>query len=181
MVGATVRVLMLCGSLRAGSTNAAALRTAAAIAGDGVDVVLFEGVRELPAFDTDDDHPPLPAPVRALRDAVLDADALLISTPEYAGALPGAFKNALDWLIGEDRPGGLYEKPIGWLNTSATGAPDAYASLVKVLGYAGARIVEGACAHVPVNGPMLDDDGLVADPALRAAIAAAVDALVAGS
>jgi chromate reductase len=170
---------MISGSLRHGSTNSAALRTAAAVAPDGVDLVVYDGVRDLPAFDTDDDHPPLPAPVQALRDAVLAADALLLSTPEYAGALPGAFKNALDWLIGEDRPGGLYEKPVGWLNTSGTGAPDAYASLVKVLGYAGARIVDGACAHVPTSNPMLGDDGLVAAPAIRDGIAAAVATLVA--
>jgi NAD(P)H-dependent FMN reductase len=175
-----VRILTLCGSLRAASTNAAALRTAAATAPAGVEVVHFLGGRDLPAFDTDDDHPPLPEAVQALRDSVLAADAILLCTPEYAGALPGAFKNALDWLIGEDRPGGLYEKPVGWLNTSGTGAPDAYASLAKVLGYAGARVIDGARALVPTNGPMVGQDGLVADPKIRAAITEAVAALVAG-
>jgi NAD(P)H-dependent FMN reductase len=176
-----VQVLMLCGSLRATSTNAAALRTAVAVAPPGTELHLYDGVRDLPAFDTDDDHAPLPAAVQALRDAVLSADALLVSTPEYAGALPGAFKNALDWLIGEDRPGGLHGKPVGWLNPSGTGAPDAYASLRKVLGYAGAVVVEGACVRVPTSGPMVGDHGLVADPEIRAAIAAALDALVAAA
>ncbi|HUR74875.1 MAG TPA: NADPH-dependent FMN reductase, partial [Sporichthya sp.] len=89
------------GSTRAASTNTAALRTAVSIAPTGVEAVLYDGLAALPAFNPDDDRDGfpdrLPAPVRDLRAAVNSADVVLFSTPEYAGALPGAFKNLLDW------------------------------------------------------------------------------------
>ena len=60
--------------------------------------------------------------VAELRAAVRETDAVLFSTPEYAGALPGSFKNLLDWMIGDDKPGSIYEKPVAWINPSAHGA-----------------------------------------------------------
>jgi chromate reductase len=84
------RILLVSGSLRAGSTNTALLRTARAACPDGVEAVLYEGMAALPHFNPDDDaedaamHPA----VAELRAAVAAADALLFSTPEYAGALP---------------------------------------------------------------------------------------------
>jgi hypothetical protein len=48
-----------------------------------------------------------------------------------------------------------------------------------VLAYAGARVVEDACARIPIARDMVGDDGLIADPASRDAIAAAVATLVA--
>jgi len=94
------RVLMVSGSLRHGSTNTAMLETARACAPDGVEAVLYEGLDALPHFNPDDDVEPLHPAVAELRAAIDAADALLFSTPEYAGALPGSFKNLLDWTIG---------------------------------------------------------------------------------
>lgn len=171
------RLLLISGSLRASSTNTALLRTAAAVAPRAVTSVLYEGLGGLPHFNPDDDHPPLPAPVEQLRRAVREADALLFSVPEYAGALPGSFKNLLDWTIGDDQPGSIYEKPVAWLNGSPRGAAAAHDSLQAVLGYATARVVAEACIHVPVTGAGVGEDGLVADPAARQRVAAAVAAL----
>jgi NAD(P)H-dependent FMN reductase len=94
------RILLISGSTRLGSTNTAALRTAQEVAPPGVATVLDQSLSVLPAFNPDDDHDPLPAPVAALRKEIAAADALLICTPEYAGTLPGSFKNLLDWLVG---------------------------------------------------------------------------------
>jgi NAD(P)H-dependent FMN reductase len=97
-----VEILALSGSLRAGSSNSALVRAAARVAPDGVCVKVYEGLRTLPPFDPDEDQPgqALPDAVAEFRALVSRADALLLSTPEYARALPGAFKNALDWLVG---------------------------------------------------------------------------------
>jgi NAD(P)H-dependent FMN reductase len=97
-----MEILALSGSLRAGSSNTALLRAAASVAPDGVCVRVYERLRGLPPFDPDEDQPgePLPDAVAEFRALVSRADALLLSTPEYAHALPGAFKNALDWLVG---------------------------------------------------------------------------------
>jgi chromate reductase len=162
-----ISILLISGSLRAGSTNSALLRTAHAIAPEGVVATLYGGLGDLPHFNPDDDvdgEPlaPVPADLRARLDA---SDAILFSTPEYAGGLPGSFKNLLDWTVG----GGTYEKPVAWINASAspTGAANAHASLRTVLTYTGTDIVETACRHIPVPRSSIGPDGLVGDPSIR--------------
>ena len=112
-----------------------------------------------------------------LRSRIRTADAVVWSTPEYAGALPGSFKNLLDWTIGDDRPGSIYEKPVAWVNVSAHGAVNAHESLRKVLCYANAEIIKGACTELPVTRPMIDDDGLIADEYVRSHLAALLETL----
>jgi NAD(P)H-dependent FMN reductase len=173
-------VLLVCGSLRAGSTNAAVLRTAADIAAaGGVATDWYDGLAGLPAFNPDDDHDPLPAPVADLRARIAGAGAVLVCTPEYAGDMPGSLKNLLDWTVGGVEIEG---KPTGWINASALGgAAGTHAALRTVLTYTGAAVVEPAAVAVPVVRQAVGDDGRVADPASRAAIAAAVAALAAAA
>jgi chromate reductase len=172
-------LLLISGSLRAGSTNTALLRTAHAL---DPDTELFAGMGALPHFSPDDDGDDLPAPVAELRAAVGRVDAILVCTPEYAGALPGAFKNLLEWLVGG---GEAYRKPIAWINVSGpaapTGAADAHDSLRKVVGYLSMEIVEEACVRIPVARDAVGEDGLVADPAVRERLAAALAALREGA
>jgi chromate reductase, NAD(P)H dehydrogenase (quinone) len=173
-----VRVLLVTGSTRSGSGNTAALATAAALAPSRVLAVLYDGLAGLPAFnpDDDDDGDRLPGSVAALRRQIEAADAVLFCTPEYAGNLPGSFKNLLDWTVGG---GQLYGKPAAWMNVAAqgrgTGAADALAS---VLGYVGADIVEQACRHVPVDRVAIGPDGTVTDAGFAADVAQVWDALV---
>ena len=112
-------LLLISGSLRDGSTNTALLRTARAI---DADTELYEGMRALPHFSPDDDHDDLPAAVADLRAATGRAEAILVCTPEYAGALPGAFKNLLEWLVGGSE---AYRKPIAWINVAGPTSPTA--------------------------------------------------------
>src|SRR5580700_10191300 len=147
------RVLLISGRLRSNSTNTAALRTAQTDAGPSIDAVLYRGLGELPHFNPDDDIDPLAPAVEQLRASIRMVDALVFSTPEYAGALPGSFKNLLDWTIGDDQPGSIYQKPVAWVNVSAHGAVNAHESLRKVLCYATAEIIEEACAQVSVTHP----------------------------
>src|ERR1700744_2233658 len=111
-----VTILMISGSLRRGSTNTALLRTLAQIAPPSVHAVLYEDLGSLPHFDPDLARPPSPLAVDQLRRAIRSADALLLCTPEYAGALPGSFKNLLDWTIGDEDPRSIYKKPVAWIN-----------------------------------------------------------------
>ncbi|HVK21281.1 MAG TPA: NADPH-dependent FMN reductase [Actinokineospora sp.] len=167
-------ILLVCGSLRAGSTNAAVLATAAALAPSGVPMTHYTGLADLPHFNPDDDAEPLHPAVTSLRAALGKADAVLFCTPEYAGALPGSFKNLLDWSVGG---GETYGKPVAWINAAPRGAVNAHESLRKVLGYTGSLIVEEAIVSVAVSHVDVGPDGQVHDPAARAAIAAAVAAL----
>lgn len=172
-----VRILLVSGSLRGGSTNSALVRTAHEHAPEGVVTTVYERLGDLPHFNPDDDVdgaslPPAPAELRALLDAI---DAVLFCTPEYAGALPGSLKNLLDWTVG----GGTYEKPVAWVNASGspTGAASAHASLRTVLTYTGTDIVEAACAHIPVARSAVGTDGLVGDVAVRERVAGVLTAL----
>ena len=171
------RLLLLSGSLRAGSTNSAVLRTAAEVAPAGTTAVIFDGLARLPHFNPDDDTDPLDPAVMQLRSAIGAADALLISTPEYAGALPGSFKNLLDWVVGGVE---ISHTPTAWINvsSSSTRAAGAHAELRTVLGYVDADVVEAACAHIPVGHGVVGPDGSITDPAIGVQVAAAVRALV---
>ena len=168
------RVLLIPGSLRERSTNAATLRTAVALAPAGVECSLYPGLGLLPHFNPDDEEGPLDPAVEDLRHRIHEADAVVVSTPEYAGALPGSFKNLLDWTIGDDHPSAIHEKPVAWFNVSTRGAVAAHDSLRTVLGYAHALIVAEACLEVPVPSALLDDSGLVADPGVRQRITGAL-------
>src|SRR5436305_11441763 len=175
-----IHLLLISGSLREGSTNTAVLNTVRDLAGPGVAAALYGGMGQLPHFNPDDDREGQPghAAVGELRAAISAADALLICTPEYAGALPGALKNLLEWTVGD---AGTYEKAVGWINVagpaSPTGAADAHDSLRKVLGYVGADVVEAACRRVPVTRQDVGADGLIANDAARREIEMTVAAL----
>ena len=164
-----MKVLLVSGSTRSGSTNTAALLTAAALAPQQVTAVHYEGLAALPAFNPDDDGDQVPGPVAGLRGEIEAADAVLFCTPEYAGTLPGSFKNLLDWTVGG---GQLYGKPVAWLNVAAANRGNgAQQTLVSVLGYVGADIVEAACRHIPVDRAAIGPDGLVTDAGFAAGLA----------
>jgi chromate reductase, NAD(P)H dehydrogenase (quinone) len=170
-------VLLVSGSLRRASTNTALLRAAARYAPEGIACRVYDDLALLPAFNPDDDHSPLPAGVAHLRNRVHDADAILFSTPEYAGALPGSLKNLLDWTIGDAEVGSIYQKPVGWVNASPRGADGAHRELQAVLGYAHARVVEGACLHMPITPGMIRIDGQIDDQQVLVSLASVLRAL----
>jgi chromate reductase, NAD(P)H dehydrogenase (quinone) len=100
----------------------------------------------------------------------------LFCTPEYAGTLPGSFKNLLDWTVGG---GQLYGKPTAWINVAAPGRGDgAQDALASVLGYVGAVIVETACRRVPVDRAAVSPDATISDPRFTAEAAQVWDALL---
>jgi NAD(P)H-dependent FMN reductase len=170
-------VLVVSGSTRSASTNTALCRTAAEVPPPGVEVEVYPDVSVLPHFDPDDDQEPLPPAVRALRDSIAAADAVLFCTPEYAGTLPGSFKNLLDWTVGGTEMTG---KPVAWVKAAADSrrGEGAHATLATVLGYVQARVVDEACRHVPVPREAVGADGLVADQTARDGITATIRLLL---
>jgi chromate reductase len=180
MSDARVQILLVSGSMRAGSSNSAVLHTIRELAPAGVITDLYERLGTLPHFNPDDDYAPLDPAVVDLRAAIAASDAILFSTPEYAGALPGSFKNLLDWTVGG---GEIYRKPVAYVNASGLAAPtggaDAHASLCTVLGYVGAELVEEACVRVPIARKVVDADGVIRDEGIRTELAVALTALAA--
>jgi NAD(P)H-dependent FMN reductase len=138
---------------------------------------IYEGLALLPAFNPDDDDGSPPSEVERLRGEIHEADAVLFSTPEYAGALPGSVKNLLDWTIGDAHPRSIYDKPVGWVNASPRGAEGAHTELRTVLSYAHARIIESACVHIPVTAAMIGVDSYVTDDVALASVVSVLRAL----
>jgi NAD(P)H-dependent FMN reductase len=168
-------LLAFSGSLRAASSNAAALRAAAALAPEDVEISLYSVLGDLPHFNPDLDvgldGSSLPPPVLDLRSRVQAADGVLISCPEYAHGVPGSFKNALDWLVSGSE---IVGKPIALINTSPL-ATWAHASLIETLRVMSTRLVEEAFVTFPLQRRKLDEEGMLADPvvaeSLRIALA----------
>ncbi|HEX3793404.1 MAG TPA: NAD(P)H-dependent oxidoreductase [Acidimicrobiales bacterium] len=169
-----VKILLVSGSIRADSTNGALVRTAHQLRVEGVATTVCTGMADLPHFNPDDDRAPLPAAVEHVRRQIGAADAILFSTPEYAGSLPGSFKNLLDWSVGG---GEIYQKPVGWVNISGapTGARGAYETLAVVLGYVGAIIIPTACLHAPLARSEVGADGLITSVPVQQLVAQALD------
>lgn len=168
-MGGRARILLVSGSTRGGSTNTAALATAAAVAPGQITALLYEGLAGLPAFNPDEDGERVPPAVAELRRQIAAADAVLFCTPEYAGSLPGSFKNLLDWTV---RGGEMYGKPVAWINVAAEGrGTGAHDALATVLGYVGAAVIEPACRRIPVARAALEPGGMVTDPGFRAGVA----------
>jgi chromate reductase len=144
-----MKVLGISGSLRRDSYNHALLREAAERLPAGVELVEFDQLREIPPYDADLEAEATPPAVAELRQAMRDADAVLIATPEYNHSIPGVLKNALDWAsrpAGQSALNGTPAAVIG-ASTGMFGAVWAQAETRKVLGALGGRVVE---AELPV-------------------------------
>ncbi|MEW2491768.1 NADPH-dependent FMN reductase [Streptomyces sp. NPDC048411] len=139
-----LNVLALSGSLRRGSLNTALLREAERL-GPHHRFDHYDGLGRLPHFNEDQEHP-APSAVTELRHRVQDADAVLIASPEYNASIPGALKNALDWLsrpAGDDGPA-LALKPVAVIGASPGpfGTVRAQLTLRQVLHKMNARVVQ---------------------------------------
>lgn len=145
-----MRIVGIAGSLRSGSYNAALLRAAAEVAPEGVEIDA-RTIRGVPVYDGDlEAAEGIPEAVTALKEAVAAADGLLLATPEYNNGIPGAFKNAIDWMSRPpaDIPRVFGGKPVGLIGASPGGfgtilAQNAWLPVLRTLGtdpWFGARL-----------------------------------------
>jgi chromate reductase len=175
-----MRVLAISGSLRRDSHNTALLRALREEAPAGVEIELWDGLKEIPPYDGDDDLVPGPAKVEAFRSLVREADAVFFATPEYNSSIPGALKNALDWASRPLATNAFRNKPVAVIGSSAGafGGVWAAAELRKVLAAMGARVteVELAVGHAHDK---LDDAGELADDDIRNGLREALETLLA--
>jgi chromate reductase, NAD(P)H dehydrogenase (quinone) len=167
-----VRVLGISGSLRRDSHNRALLRAAGELVeAQGGEFEAFDGLKAIPPYDEDDDVGEGPAAVADLRRAIAEADAVLFATPEYNSSMPGVLKNAVDWTSRPRAASALANKPVAVIgaSTGMFGGVWAQAELRKVLGSAGARVmeVELAVGHAHEH---LDPSGHPTDPAQEEAL-----------
>jgi chromate reductase, NAD(P)H dehydrogenase (quinone) len=173
-----MRLLAISGSLRRDSHNTRLLRAAAELAPPSVELELFDGLKDVPPYDEDDDVDPVAEGARRLRDAIAAADAVLIATPEYNSSLPGQLKNALDWASRPFPDNVLRNKPVAVIgaSTGMFGAVWAQAEARKVLGSIGARVID---VELPVAGADQSFEGdRLAEEELRLRLGEILDELV---
>jgi chromate reductase len=174
-----MKVLAISGSLRPDSYNTKLLRVAEELLPPDVELELYDGLKAVPPYDDEDDVEPAPPAVAALRQALADADGVLIATPEYNSSVPGQLKNALDWVSRPLMKNPLRNKPVVVVgaSTGAFGAVWAQGELRKVLSAIGARVVDAevAVGHAHTR---FDEDGRLTDESLQEQLQESIDALL---
>jgi len=142
-----VRILALCGSLRSSSTNMRLLEAVGRCMPEAVRYHSYGELHLLPHFNPDD-APERSEPVSRLVNEVKAADALIVSTPEYARGYPGSLKNALDWLVGTDA---FVAKPFVLLDASGRSSHARNSLIVVLETMSGVHVAE-ASVSVPLLG-----------------------------
>ncbi|GEE03704.1 FMN reductase [Gordonia spumicola] len=140
-----VKIAVLVGSLRAASVNRELAEIALENLPEGVQASIVDGLGGIAFYNEDVDTPEtLPAGVAELRAAVVDADAVLLVTPEYNGTLPAVLKNAIDWLSRPYGAGAFVGKPIGVIGAALGqyGGVWSREDTRKSVGIAGGRVIE---------------------------------------
>jgi len=169
----TMKVLAISGSLRAASFNTAALRAAAELAPDGVEVTLHHGLRDIPPYNEDlRAGSGVPPAVAALRAAIKAADALLIATPEYNYSVSGVLKNAIDWASRPpEQP--FDGKPIAILGASGglLGTARAQYDLRKIFVFLNGHVLNKPEVMIGGAANRFDAEGRLTDETTRGLIA----------
>jgi chromate reductase len=171
------RILGISGSLRRDSHNTNLLRAAAETLDPDVQFELYDGLKQVPPYDEDDDVYPRPTSVARVNAAIANADAVLFATPEYNASIPGHLKNAIDWISRPVATNVLRNKPVAVVgaSTGAVGAAWAQAELRKVQAALGARVLD---IELPVpHAHTRFEEGQLTDEEIRAGLAEAVEAL----
>lgn len=143
-----MKIIGISGSLRTASVSTALLKTAATLTPGYVTLMIYDRLGNLPHFNPELDNEPVPPAVLDFRSQLNSSAGVIISTPEYAHGIPGALKNALDWLVAS---GELYEKPVTLFSASPY-ARFAHASLIETLTVMMARLIPDAFINVSATG-----------------------------
>jgi chromate reductase len=158
----TIKILALAGSLRRKSIHKFLLQAAQQVAPQAMQINIFP-LDEIPLYNNDVEvEEGFPPPVLALRDAVAQADGIILATPEYNGSIPGVLKNSIDWA---SRKGILAKKPVVTMGGSpgALGATKAQEHLRQICLHLGMYVMPKPTIAVPklpdkiVDGQLTDE------------------------
>jgi chromate reductase len=156
-------IFAISGSLRNGSSNHNILKFLGIMVPTDITYTIYNDLAKIPPFDPGLDNDTPPETVTALRNAIAQANVVIICTPEYAFGVPGQLKNALDWLVSSST---LVDKPVALITASSVGS-NAHAALLLTLGALSANVIEGATLLTPFIRAKMDTEGNVTDEATK--------------
>jgi len=165
-------VIAICGSTKAASTNLSLIKAVTALAKDHFDITLFDGLTDIPHFNPDLDTETPPATVTNFRQALRNADGILICTPEYAMGVPGTLKNAIDWTVSSME---FSHKPVALITASSLGQKG-HASLLETLKVIEASMVPETQLLISFIKTKVKDDTIV-DESVKTQVLELISAL----
>ena len=112
------KIFAITGSTRKNSSNFKILKFISENINSQFEVEIFEDLEAIPHFNQDLDHEFPPEKVISFRNKIVQADGILICTPEYVFSLPGSLKNALEWCVSTTI---FSNKKAGLITASASG------------------------------------------------------------
>lgn len=167
------KVIALSGSTRAHSTNRNYINAIKDLAKDRFEVVIFEGLTEIPHFNPDLDTDNPPAQVVTFRKYIREFDGILICTPEYAMGVPGTLKNAIDWTVSSME---FSKRPTTLITASSYGLKG-HASLLETLKIIEANVTDATQLVISSAKIKVNKDGQITDEKTLAEIKKVIDAL----
>jgi chromate reductase, NAD(P)H dehydrogenase (quinone) len=111
-------IFVMIGSASQYSANQKLVDVFATLTENDFNLTIYSELKSLPHFDPELSLHNPPQQIIEFREAVAQADGLLICTPEYVFSIPSGLKNAIEWCVATTV---FYEKPIGLITASADG------------------------------------------------------------
>lgn len=157
-----LNILAISGSLRNQSSNTLLMHAMIKLAPPNLKFQVYEGLNDLPHFNPDLDVEEGPLSVQNWRSQLRHSDGVLICTPEYGNGVPGALKNALDWIVSS---GEWLDKPTVAIAASPSpmGGDKAHASLLLTLNMINAQILHDASLTIPHITMKINKQGIIID------------------
>jgi chromate reductase len=174
----SVRVLGFAGSLRRGSYNKAALRVAAELAPEGMEVEVFD-LAPIPLYNADVETAGPPPEVVDFKARIARSDALLIATPEYNFSIPGVLKNAIDWASRPVDGSPLVDKPVALLGAGGRmGTARSQLHMRQVAVFTRMQVMVDPQVYIADARGQFDENGRLTNERYREQIGALMAALM---
>ncbi len=175
----SLKFVTLLGSLRKGSLNAVVARNLATLAPADVEITPLGSIADFPHYDADVQAEGFPAAVLAMGEAIAKSDGVIIVTPEYNYSVPGALKNALDWISRlPDAPLSGKAVAIQSASPGMIGGARAQYHLRQILVFFNAQVLNKPEVMIGLAGSKLDPEaGVIKDEDTKKFISTQINAL----
>lgn len=149
------KILAIVGSASENSSNLKLVQHISNLISDEVEIEIFDQLAQLPHFNSEQSQDNPPALISKIRQAILAADGILISSPEYVFSIPSGLKNLLEWCVATTV---FTQKPACLITASASGKMG-HEELKFIMKTLDAKISENTCLLISGVKGKLDADG----------------------